>query len=666
MPDWSYRTLLRPLLFRLPEATARDLALGVVGRLGRSTPGRALIDFLGYMRAPSQLRTSRLGLAFPSPVGLGCGLDPDARAVGALARFGFGVVEIGPVTLRPLRGRGPVVRDDRRETILAPQPQDNPGLEVIAARLSRSRPAGVPILVRLAPEPGSRREEATEQCRTMIERLAPHADAFSLTGPSGPDWKHDALEAHFRALSRAAREARPARVLLACVPGRSEPDESERLARVALEAGVDGLLVDGAAGASMDGREVGRPAREAALRTLAHLRRRCGSDVTLVASGGVHEPEDALDLVEAGADLVQVDSGLVFSGPGLPKRINEALLFARGQEDAAPAPPVVEQSWPWALLMGLGMLFGSLLALVLALTRVVLPYDEQFVGLTRAQLHAINDRLLPFMSHDRATLAGTMVTVGVLYSGLSLFGIRRGLPWARVAVLASAVAGFASFFLFLGFGYFDPFHAFVTVVLLQFLLFGIHGRLGPERPMPPPMLREDRRWRLAQWGQLAFVLHSTALLAAGLVISFVGATEVFVPEDLEFMRTTRDALLGAGPHLLPLVAHDRASFGGMLVASGMTFLMASLWGFRRGTGWLWWTLLLGGIPGYAAAIGIHFAVGYRSPWHLAPAFAGLLLFIAAVALSHPYLCGKDAALEEAWRRRRSAPPDALTRIGARA
>jgi hypothetical protein len=93
----------------------------------------------------------------------------------------------------------------------------------------------------------------------------------------------------------------------------------------------------------------------------------------------------------------------------------------------------------------------------------------------------------------------------------------------------------------------------------------------------------------------------------------------------------------------------------MVVASGMTFLMASLWGFRRGTSWLWWTLFLGGIPGYAAAIGIHLAVGYHSPLHLAPAFAGLVLFLVATALSRPYLCAGDPASEEAWTARRAAP-----------
>jgi hypothetical protein len=129
---------------------------------------------------------------------------------------------------------------------------------------------------------------------------------------------------------------------------------------------------------------------------------------------------------------------------------------------------------------------------------------------------------------------------------------------------------------------------------------------------------------------------------AGLFISFIGATHVFVPEDLEFMRTTAHAIASAGPRLVPLVAHDRASFGGMLLVCGLLFLMIGLWGFRRGERWLWWALLVAGLAGYSAAIGVHYAVGYHSPFHLAPAFAGLALFGSAMALSYPYLAAGGA------------------------
>ena len=92
--------------------------------------------------------------------------------------------------------------------------------------------------------------------------------------------------------------------------------------------------------------------------------------------------------------------------------------------------------------MGIGMLIGGVLAFVIAATKVVLPYDESFLGMTRDALPAINPRLLDFMAHDRMTLAGVMIATGVLYIGLSLFGIRRGLHWAKQAVLISAFTGF--------------------------------------------------------------------------------------------------------------------------------------------------------------------------------------------------------------------------------
>ena len=385
----------------------------------------------------------------------------------------------------------------------------------------------------------------------------------------------------------------------------------------------------------------------------------------------------ALDLLDGGATLVAVESGLVFGGPGLPKRINDALLFAgdtgrrscrknegpTNRDDARAA----EQNWFWALLMGLGMLVGSVLALAIAATQVVLAYDETFVGLSHAQLEAVNPRLLPFMAHDRISLAGTMMTIGILYTSLAAIGLRRGLHWAQVAVELSAIAGFGSFFLFLGFGYFDPFHAFVTVVLFQFLLLMLHSRLAPPAPIPPPGLHDDRRWRLGLWGQLLHVAQASAFLAAGTTIAVVGVTEVFVPEDLEFMQTTAEALRSASPRLVPLIAHDRASFGGMIVASGLCFLGVALWGFRRGERWVWWTLLLAGIPGYAFAIGVHFVVGYENLWHLTPAFAGLAVFIVAQVLSYPYLAAPDPALLDEWRgaapHRRGGKPPAVEVIG---
>jgi hypothetical protein len=291
--------------------------------------------------------------------------------------------------------------------------------------------------------------------------------------------------------------------------------------------------------------------------------------------------------------------------------------------------------------MGAGMMIGGVLALVIAATKVVLPYDEAYLGMSVTQLTAINSRLLAFMAHDRVTLAGSMVAIGLLYVVLSLFGIRRGLHWARQAVLVSAFTGFASFFLFLGFGYLDTFHAFVTAALLQLLLLGVHARLGVYTPATRPDLRGDREWRLSLWGQLLLVFHGFALLAAGAVISLIGVTQVFVHEDLMFMQTTAATLATANARLVPLVAHDRATLGGMLLAGGWVFLLPALWGYRRASSWLWWALLIAGSVAYAAGIVVHYAVGYLSFKHLLPAFGGYGLLLVGLLLSYPFLCRRS-------------------------
>jgi dihydroorotate dehydrogenase len=649
VPDWFYRTISQPLLFRLPAPRARDFAVGFMGGLARLPLGRAAIDFLGHMRPDPRLRRRLVDIDFPASVGLGPGLDTRATALPAWSRFGFGFLEIGPVVAKEPTDAAHVERDIRRECLCYSETAGVLGLDVAKLRVAEAARLGTPIMVRLGCARQASWLDASEECRRLIHELSANAQLFSLAtlrrsmtvGCSIDEWK-----THLGVVLNAAQSASPARPLMVCVPADGEDSLVDPLVEAALTLGADGLLVDGAVRSDRSGVLVGLPAREAALLKVAHLRKLCGREPLVIAAGGIHEPGAALELRSAGADLVEIDSGLVFSGPGLTQRINNAFLFAdlgrnvdlADSTSTASAGPVTEMTWFWTALLGAGMLIGSLLTLLIAATRVILPYDESFVGMSREELHAINPRLLAFMTHDRVTLAGTMVAIGVMYLGLSLYGVRSGLHWARHAVFISAFTGFGSFFLFLGFGYLDPLHAFVTASLLQLLLLGVHSRLGPYTPRVPPMLYGARSWRLALWGQLLLIVHGCLLLAAGVTISTIGATSVFVPEDLEFMQTTAEALRSANPRLVPLVAHDRATFGGMLLSSGWIFLLPAMWGFQNGAAWLWWTLFISGVSAYVAAIGVHLGVGYTDWGHLLPAFGGLGLLMLGLALSYSFLC----------------------------
>lgn len=653
MPDWSYRTVFRPILFSLSAGVARDLCLRAMGTLAHLPGGGYLIDFLGHLRADRRLERSLAGITFAAPAGLGARLDPDLLALGAFARFGLGFLEVGPVGISAVADMSTVERRIGEQAIVFRNRATALDRTSLVQRLREWQPVPLPLLVRLTVSLHASPEQAGRECAGTIEQLSPHASLFAIdvvqTAIAG-NWTPEAWREYCQQLLLGSTRT-PCRPRLLSLPTDADATTILPFVCAAIDAGFAGAQINGEIADHPHGALLGAPARQLALTLVKRLRKELGEAPAIIASGGIHQPADALALLEAGANLLQIDSGLVYSGPGLAKRVNDAVLFAEAAQAKAPIPVplrAVETDWLWAFLMGLGMLLGGALALVIASTRVVLPYDEDFVCMTIEQLDALNERLLAFMCHDRVSLSGTMLTIGVVYISLAGFGMRSGLHWARVAVLASAFAGFFSFFLFLGFGYFDPFHAFVTVVLFQFLLLAVHGRANVASVPQWPQLYDDWRWRWSQWGQLLLIAHGAALIAAGTTISFLGATSVFVPEDLQFMQTTADVLIAANPKLVPLVAHDRASFGGMILASGIATFLAALWGFQQGRRWLWWMLAVAGLAAYAPAILVHYLVGYINTWHLAPAYAGLAVLTAGLAISYPYLCRNQRQTEREW------------------
>jgi len=130
---------------------------------------------------------------------------------------------------------------------------------------------------------------------------------------------------------------------------------------------------------------------------------------------------------------------------------------------------------------------------------------------------------------------------------------------------------------------------------------------------------------------------AVGLIGAGVTITTVGVTRVFVFSDLQFLQTTAGAIGGANAHLLPLIAHDRAGFGGALASDGVALLLLSLWGLRRGERWVWWTLLSAGLIGLGGGVYAHLAVGYLELGHLLPLAVSAVVFVAAQCLTAPFL-----------------------------
>jgi dihydroorotate dehydrogenase len=634
MPDWTYRSLLRPLLLRLPHETARRLAVGVLRRIAAMPGGMAMLDFFGHMAPDPSVRRVAAGREFCGPVGIGSLVDPDGTALRSLRQFGSGFVEVGPISAETSEAKRWWKVDTAAGAIHC-APICASSEAAVLRNLEDEHTGGVGVWLRVSL--GS-----PERCARIAAVAGPRVSAFTLLFGAT-----DSLEVLSRDLS-AVRSACPGVLLLISVEV-SETREDE-IAGMIREGRADGVVIRGERAEADGSLLLGCRLRPDVLALIGRFRRILPPEAMVVA-GGVLEPADVAEFQTAGADLCMVDSGLVLSGPGLLKRCNEAVLLHCPIPVGAPDSlhlRSASQSWFWACMLGLAMLGGGLLALAIASTRVVLPYDEALCGMTRAQLAGLNPRLLPFMAHDRVSLAGVMLAIGVLYWALGWNGIRRGAHWAQTTVVISATSGFFSFFLFLGFGYFDPFHAFVSAILFPMLLLCLFAPLSPPRPLALPEWRDTPAWRRGQWGQLLFVVIGISLTVAGIVLSTISCTSVFVQEDLDYLGTAAAQLLVSSERLIPLVAHDRASLGGMLVASGLGVWLAAQWGFRRGEAWLWRTLKWAGTIAFVTAITVHLAVGYTSGWHLLPAAGGWVLWLIALRLSRDWLLarGEDLAEQE--------------------
>lgn len=300
---------------------------------------------------------------------------------------------------------------------------------------------------------------------------------------------------------------------------------------------------------------------------------------------------------------------------------------------------LIKDGRPLVVLTALALIFSGGFALFLAAVRQFLPHDLAFLGMSAEELCRLGEcRVVAFMVHDRATFGGVLIAIGTVYLWLAEFPLRRGAAWAWWALAVSGVIGFASFLGYLGYGYLDSWHGTATLVLLPAFVAGLAltwRRLRRPRGLRvvlQPGWRPD--WRSAAGiGRLLLLLTAVGMVAGGLTIQTIGITRVFVPTDLTFMGLTADHLVAINPRIVPLIAHDRAGFGGGLVACGLALGLA-VWCGRPGPA-LWQAVAVAGAAGFGCAIGVHFAVGYTDALHLAPAVAGAVQFALGLALSGP-------------------------------
>jgi hypothetical protein len=289
------------------------------------------------------------------------------------------------------------------------------------------------------------------------------------------------------------------------------------------------------------------------------------------------------------------------------------------------------------IVTGLSLATAGGFAVFQAATGHFLPHDVEFLGMTANELCGLDEcRIVHFMIHDRVSFGGVLVTIGSIYMYLAEFPLRRHQAWAWWALAASGLVGFASFLTYLGYGYLDSWHGVATLLLLPCFVIGLI-RAWPTLAAPRgvgALLARDISLRLSTplgLGRSLLLSASLGIVGAGLTIMTVGMTTVFVPQDLQFMGLAVEDLRAISPRLIPLIAHDRAGFGGALTAAGVA-LAFTIW-CAPASKHLWQILAVAGCVGFTSAIAVHFVIGYDDPVHLAPACLGAVVYGLGLALT---------------------------------
>lgn len=286
------------------------------------------------------------------------------------------------------------------------------------------------------------------------------------------------------------------------------------------------------------------------------------------------------------------------------------------------------------VMSGIILWFSGAFALFLSLTGSFLPHDVAYLHMQVADLCSIGQcRIVHFMFHDRVTFGGVLIACGTLYIWLAEFPLRDGESWAWWTLFLSGATGFASFLTYLGYGYLDTWHGVATLGLLPFFVGGLvlTRRLLKGDKSITTLTRNLNKLNLRTqtgFGTACLVFTGLGMLAAGAVIMTVGMTQVFVPEDLLYLQMTRAQVGAINNHLVPLIAHDRAGFGGGLFSCGVLVLLISLHAKLRPH--MWEAFLIAGLTGFFFAIFVHFCIGYTIPVHLGPAFLGAMIFVCGL------------------------------------
>ncbi|MGB0861701.1 MAG: quinone-dependent dihydroorotate dehydrogenase [Saprospiraceae bacterium] len=341
-----YKAILKKLLFLLSPEKAHHLTVSLL-KMTLAIPGISHLFRASFKVEHPSLEREVFGLKFKNPVGLAAGFDKDGKYYQAMTSLGFGFIEIGTVT--------PKAQDGNPQPRLFRLPKDNglinrmgfnnEGIDAFVSRLKNGkRPEGVIIGGNIGKNKVTPNEEAVNDYKICFEALFPYVDYFvvNVSSPNTPNLRAlqdkkplTNLLSTLQTLNHKKSSPKP--ILLKIAPDLTDTQLDDIIEIVATTK-IAGIIAanttinranlntsDQEIKAIGNGGLSGAPVRKRSTEVVKYLKDK-SPELKIIAVGGIASAADAIEKINAGADLVQVYSGLIYEGPSLIKRINKALV----------------------------------------------------------------------------------------------------------------------------------------------------------------------------------------------------------------------------------------------------------------------------------------------------------------------------------------------------
>jgi dihydroorotate dehydrogenase len=338
--------LVKPLLFSLAPEQAHHFTVKSLKR-SLGWPGvRQLMQQLYGFEHPN-LKRNVLGLDFPNPVGLAAGFDKDGQYIHEMSSLGFGFIEVGTVTPKPQVGNPQprLFRLPDDDALINRMGFNNLGVDALVEQLKKKRPKGIIIGGNIGKNKVTPNEQAADDYVYAFDALFPYVDYFvvNVSSPNTPNLRalqdKEPLTHLLKTLqSRNQAHHLPKPMLLKIAPDLSF-DQINEVIEIVEEVGLEGVIAtnttinrkllktkDDVITTIGSGGLSGAPLRERATEVIRYIRERARKDLVIIGVGGITTATDAVEKMAAGANLVQIYTGLIYRGPALVKEMKKALV----------------------------------------------------------------------------------------------------------------------------------------------------------------------------------------------------------------------------------------------------------------------------------------------------------------------------------------------------